>query len=38
MLADVGTMSNKPFAQFLAVCSASILAETLGYAGSFSSP
>jgi tetratricopeptide (TPR) repeat protein len=25
-------------AQFLAVCSASILAETLGYAGSFSSP
>jgi hypothetical protein len=34
--AEVGKQTL--FAQFLAVCSASILAETLGYAGSFSSP
>src|SRR5262249_2641742 len=27
-----------PFAQFLAVCSSSILVETLGYAASFSTP
>ena len=33
-----GQSGLEPFAQFIAVCSSLILAEILGYAGSFSSP